>query len=121
MVDGEPNDPFRADIDVKCEPSASGSCEPCTEKDMDEPYCSTSGLREEVRCFVGYNGSLGESERESYFTFQSCLHKAGTQIAALVRFEALMLCCFAISFSIVRRRKKRLYAIQHHRIQSYLS
>lgn len=106
--------------DVSCEPTSSdrSACQPCSVDEMDESYCSLSGYRQEVRCF-SVNVTDGRSEIEPYLTYQSCTQRE-SEFMGLARFEALMLLIFALSFSVVRGRKRRLDRIQHDRIQQYL-
>ena len=93
-----------------------------------------------MRCFVG--GHINGSDQESYTTFQSCAEHSSS-FAGVVKFEVcqptchcrcptvadvrssrsqfLMLLLFVVSFSFATKRKKKLLAVQHHRIASYLS
>uniref|UniRef100_A0A7S3BWD5 Uncharacterized protein n=1 Tax=Haptolina ericina TaxID=156174 RepID=A0A7S3BWD5_9EUKA len=104
--------------DIVCEPTAAHKCEQCGDEDLDQVYCSTTGSRQEVRCLVG--GRMNSSEQEGYTTFQSC-SEASSTFGGVVKFELLMILLFVVSYSFASKRKKKLLAIQHHRIASYLS
>ncbi|KAL1500708.1 hypothetical protein AB1Y20_013355 [Prymnesium parvum] len=104
--------------DITCEPTQPHRCTRCGDEDLDQVYCSSTGFKQEVRCLAASH--TNNSDQESYMTFQSCAERAST-FSGLVKFELLMVLLFAISFSFATKRKKKLLAIQHHRIASYLS
>ena len=99
----------------ECEPLSA--CEPCVDEDLDQTYCSTSGLKQEVRCVASANAT-----GPTYVTmFRSCTDAPNDAFATLCRFELAMVLLLVVSYSFVARRKRRLLAIQHHRIAQYLS
>merc|ERR1711865_965746 len=114
--------------DVICEPTTSGGCVACFDEDLDQTFCSTTGFKREVKCVSSalVNDSAsdpGASEvrqRESYLAFQGCSPETNT-FGTVVRFELLMAVLFCISFSFATKRKRKLLAIQYHRIAQYLS
>ena len=99
----------------ECEPLSA--CEPCVDEDLDQTYCSTSGLKQEVRCVASANAT-----GPTYVTmFRSCTDAPNDAFATFCRFELAMVLLFIVSYAFVARRKRRLLAIQHHRIAQYLS
>ena len=99
----------------ECEPLSA--CEPCVDEDLDQTYCSTSGLKQEVRCVASANAT-----GPTYVTmFRSCTDAPNDAFATFCRFELAMVLLFVVSYAFVARRKRRLLAIQHHRIAQYLS
>jgi len=104
---------------VICEPSSENDeCEQCADSDLDEPYCISTGYKREVRC--AFSSAMNFSDADAYITFQSCTPPP-SDFATFVKFEVLMFLLFSLSLSIVTRRKHRLHALQHHRIQQYLA
>mmetsp|Transcript_1814 Transcript_1814/g.3576 ORF Transcript_1814/g.3576 Transcript_1814/m.3576 type:complete len:136 (-) Transcript_1814:164-571(-) len=117
--------------DVACEPTVPGGCIACFDEDLDQTFCSMTGFKREVKCvssaLVNDNASASETgisevrQRESYLAFQGCSPEPTNTFGAVVKFELLMAVLFAISFSFATKRKRKLLAIQHHRIAQYLS
>jgi hypothetical protein len=107
-----------APSEINCR-AVSSSCLPCAEAEMVRPYCSLTGFRQEVRCSVTVTNA---SDNDAYSTFQGCaLGALGGDVGAVVRLELLMAACFAASFTVVLKRKRRARVLQQDRIREYFN
>ena len=94
-------------------------CLPCDADDRDQSYCSTNGFKLEVRCsLVGGHGG-GPSNATRYITYQSCPVIPG-DFFGVCKFEFCMAVIFALSFSFLMKRKRKLVALQQYRISTYM-
>ena len=79
----------------ECEPLSA--CEPCVDEDLDQTYCSTSGLKQEVRCVASANAT-----GPTYVTmFRSCTDAPNDAFATFCRFELAMVLLFVVSYAFI--------------------
>ena len=78
-----------------------------------------------VSHFVARRGALRSCDENGNFTQVVrfvCLSSVKVKVpSTFCRFELAMVLLFVVSYAFVARRKRRLLAIQHHRIAQYLS
>ena len=74
---------------------APHAASPCSHRLQDQPFCSTTGFKREVKCVykttVADNASMASTgvvvPREPYLAFQGCSPEHTNSFAAVVRFE----------------------------------
>lgn len=102
-----------------CTPvSPQDQCRPCTDEDQDQNYCVANGYKQEVHCSIS-GGALSNVSTDGYITFQPCPVVPG-DFMSVVKFEFIMAVLFAVSYSFVTKRKRRLQAVQSYRLAQYV-
>ena len=88
---------------------------------QDQDYCVKNGWKQQVRCLErkdGANQSFMEAETTSYYSFQPCPLVKG-DFLSFVRFELLMMLCFALTFYWVQRRGRWHQQVLQYRTAGY--
>jgi len=89
--------------------NVTGSCEKCSFKEMNYPYCSQTGNRQPILCDNGV------------IDFKSCFSSNNQNALSFYLFESIILAILFISIYIVIQRKRKIFQKEQEKLEKQLT